>query len=82
MASIDPRTMKQSGFWLEKCEIPKICAYHSGVFQVSSKVLISGRRSCLHFVSNCARKFALFGDFLLRTAVGNLKLAYAAVVDS
>ena len=32
MASIDPKTMKKSGFWLEKCEFPKICACQSGWF--------------------------------------------------
>ena len=32
MASIDPRTMKQSGFWLEKCEFLKVCACQSGFF--------------------------------------------------
>ena len=30
MASIDPRTMKQSGFWLEKWEFLKVCACQSG----------------------------------------------------
>ena len=81
MASIDPKTMKKSGFWLQKCEFLKICACQSGFFWVSNKVLISGTRSCLYFASNC-EKSGLFGDFLLRTAVGNLKLVYAAVFNS
>ena len=32
MASIDPKTMKKSGFWLEKCECLKIGACQSGIF--------------------------------------------------
>ena len=32
MASIDPKTMKKSGFWLEKFEFLKICACQSGFF--------------------------------------------------
>ena len=32
MASIDPKTMKKSGFWLEKCEFLKICACQSKFF--------------------------------------------------
>ena len=51
MASIDPKTMKKSGFWLEKCEFLKICACQSASFYVSSKVLISSTRSCLYFAS-------------------------------
>ena len=82
MASIDPKTMRKSGFWLEKCEFLKICACQSGFLWVSSKVLILGTRSSLYFASNCEKKVDFLAIFLLRTAVGNLKLAYAAVVDS
>ena len=59
MASIDPKTMKRSGFWLEKCDFPKVCACQSGFFLVSSKVLISGTRSCFNFASNY-EKLAIF----------------------
>ena len=30
MASIDPKTMKKSGPWLEKCQFLEICACQSG----------------------------------------------------
>ena len=60
MASIDPKTMKKSGFWLEKCEFLKIFACQSGFFEVSSQVLISGTRSCLYFASNCEKKWTFW----------------------
>ena len=60
MASIDPKTMKKSHFWLEKCEFLNICACQSGFLQVSSNVLISGTRSRLYFASNCEKKWTFW----------------------
>ena len=64
MTSIDPKTMKKSGFWLEKCEFLNICACQSGLLWVSSKLLILGARSCLYFASNCDKKWTFWRFYL------------------
>ena len=81
MASIDPKTMKKSGFWLEKCEFLKVCACQSGIYLGQQQGIDLGDTLMPLLCFQLRNKVNLLA-ILLRTAVGNLKLAYTAVVDS
>ena len=69
MASIDPKTMKGSGFWLEKCELFNLCACQSEHFKVNIKVLISWTHSCPYFAFNCEKSGHEEGPRAARRAV-------------